>query len=176
MSVRVPWFRLVAPTKVLAAVRVRLPKPTLRSAEVPETTPLSVSVVPAAGATVPAPVRTSAREEAKVAEVSRTPAPREMAPDWPVMTVPEATSVVVALLIAKLVPAVIAVTKELAGMLAPETGMPTYHPVVLPVYGIVVPSAPWTAVVVTVVVAAAAPRLVSAETRTVPAEITVGLT
>ena len=176
MSVRVPSFRLVAPTKVLAAVRVRLPKPTLRSAEVPETTPLSVSVVPAAGATVPAPVRTSAREEAKVAEVSSTPAPREMAPDRPVMTVPEATSVVVALLIAKLVPAVIAVTKELAGMLAPETGMPTYHPAVLPVYGIVVPSAPWTAVVVTVVVAAAAPRLVSAETRTVPAEITVGLT
>jgi len=53
--------------------------------------------------------------------------------------------------------------------------MPTYQPVVLPVYGIVVPRAPWTAVVVTVVVAGAAPRLVSAETWTLPAAIVVGL-
>ena len=54
-------------------------------------------------------------------------------PVVPVRVVPEAMTVVVAVLSVMLVPAVIAAMVALAGTLVPVTGMPTYQPAVLPV-------------------------------------------
>ena len=46
-------------------------------------------------------------------------------------------------------------------MFAPEIGMPTYQPAMLPVNGMAVPKAPWTALVVAVVVDGVMPRAAS---------------
>ena len=110
LSVRAPWFTVVAPTKVFAAVNVSVPAPTLVSAPAPESTPLRVKLVPAAGASVLPAISRNARADVTSAAVARIPPLRSKAPVAPVRTVEAATSVVVALLMVKPVPAVIAVT------------------------------------------------------------------